>query len=720
MDGMQTDGEFQLRDFDVKVKTALSLFDSMTTEVKLQAVDIWNSASERIQDLVQLAEKSLSRIDFHHSKPMQNGDLGSSHINLSYEAALSPSYETQNLLMPGDALSPSVQVQQVHVSEMVKHQRTSFHASCSSVHPSCNGLGNEALDNIDIESKSLEGSGKNSQFLFLNGMGLTASAEEEFLTQSPNNEALMSQESQSSNAAFIQSILTSQLNHGIMGEDTSEGSELRAAICKNLAIQVNSQEDLGSFADPEKKEEEKGWVDETQEVGGSEFVMAHDQIPASGILEERIPDAHENLVSTCQQESQLQKSNKKRKEQKAPSENKKNRKKMNDSNLLSEMEDLNLEELIPPDAYENYFSEVQTHDGNMAWRCKECNKILNTQTQVHKHLLTHLKLFRCPTCNARFSTKANVRSLLEGKVKFTYVMHRCELCGRSFTQSGVLQAHLAIHLQQKPHLCDMCGKSFRQKTQLLVHYRRHKGDASFKCHECDAKFVSKGDYHRHLQSHTGIRPFTCDQCNKSFTRRQSLREHLNRHLGIRPYKCPVCTKAFYELSGYSKHMKLHVRAEMKAEEEEHEDASLLSFVLPEQDSLTDDGGGGQQGQGQVHGHEAHSEEPGDPAAYQNHESHEQHGQGGLNGTMEDPCPMSIQSNSLSLTACGSSHVFQVFSSGMGGTCMGQMSNNFVHEFPGSSSDLGMPMAVGMGGTNDLLLTCLDSPDQRTSWQSSTS
>ncbi|GAB6019382.1 Zinc finger and SCAN domain-containing protein 5B [Chamberlinius hualienensis] len=70
----------------------------------------------------------------------------------------------------------------------------------------------------------------------------------------------------------------------------------------------------------------------------------------------------------------------------------------------------------------------------------------------------------------------------------------CSVCGKQFAQTGILQTHMAMHMDQKEHLCEHCGKSFRQKSQLRLHMMRHEGVRKFQCNTCPSKFLTKGKY----------------------------------------------------------------------------------------------------------------------------------------------------------------------------------------------------------------------------------
>jgi uncharacterized Zn-finger protein len=88
-----------------------------------------------------------------------------------------------------------------------------------------------------------------------------------------------------------------------------------------------------------------------------------------------------------------------------------------------------------------------------------------------------------------------------------------------------------------------CGKLFLHQSELNKHTRVHTGETPFTCNVCSKSFTQSGNLTKHLKSHeneelkwdrtTSSKPFPCTHfdCMKSYTSKTSLQSHLLSHLG---------------------------------------------------------------------------------------------------------------------------------------------------------------------------------------------
>ena len=149
------------------------------------------------------------------------------------------------------------------------------------------------------------------------------------------------------------------------------------------------------------------------------------------------------------------------------------------------------------------------------------------------------------------------------------IIHKCEQCGKKFTQSGTLGAHKRVAHEGLLFSCDYCSHKAKRKGELLAHeaFVHLKGNA-IKCNICDKRFLKKDHLKVHMQSHVGAKQsHVCSTCPKRFGANWRKKRHEETHnklrnpthkkITVKLCECEVCGKELRGRRGLNKHMEIH-------------------------------------------------------------------------------------------------------------------------------------------------------------------
>ena len=190
-------------------------------------------------------------------------------------------------------------------------------------------------------------------------------------------------------------------------------------------------------------------------------------------------------------------------------------------------------------------------------KCGICGKTFTRKNTLnsHSHIHSGERPYSCDQCSRTFRQQGNLNrhKLTHSGIK----SHICCYCNKAFSRASNLKIHQRIHSNYKPFKCDFCGKSFYQKTDMKIHRYTHTGEKPHVCTKCGKGFKQLTHLQNHLRIHSDIRMYKCEYCAKGFNQKGNLQAHIRGHTGERPHKCDICGKGFTLASTLNTHKRTH-------------------------------------------------------------------------------------------------------------------------------------------------------------------
>lgn len=122
---------------------------------------------------------------------------------------------------------------------------------------------------------------------------------------------------------------------------------------------------------------------------------------------------------------------------------------------------------------------MKTHTGDRAYHCsfEGCNKSFYVLQRLNVHMRVHTgeRPYTCnvENCMKSFTTQGNLKNHMRIHTGERPYSCPVEGCGRTFTEHSSLRKHKLIHTGEKPYVCEICGKTFSQSGSRNAHQKRH-------------------------------------------------------------------------------------------------------------------------------------------------------------------------------------------------------------------------------------------------------
>ena len=155
-----------------------------------------------------------------------------------------------------------------------------------------------------------------------------------------------------------------------------------------------------------------------------------------------------------------------------------------------------------------------------------------------------LTFFYCSKCEFSCKSKDSLRD--HTKVHSNNMIFQCEKCDYSSCRKN-MSRHMMVTHEMKRHKCDTCGKLFTQRRTLKQHkLNKHEG-VFWDCNICNFKAAHLNTLTEHKKYLHGVnikKKHKCSECGELFHKKYKLTVHFRIHSGERPHQCQFCKQRF--------------------------------------------------------------------------------------------------------------------------------------------------------------------------------
>ena len=107
--------------------------------------------------------------------------------------------------------------------------------------------------------------------------------------------------------------------------------------------------------------------------------------------------------------------------------------------------------------------------------CQECGHVSQNKYKHQHHIKAKHNLTPCTECGKMFSTGQLKKHIDSAHRSIWDRRHKCDICGKSFSDTKTLRDHMNVHTGAKPYECKVCHHRFASSANMYACMRAHKG-----------------------------------------------------------------------------------------------------------------------------------------------------------------------------------------------------------------------------------------------------